>query len=398
MASRPTRRQFLGRTGVVLASAAAAAARARAAANPLPPQGLARGDLKAGVPVDELGATLARAIPDLLAKHAVPGVQVALIRDAKVAWTGAFGVRDTATGAPVTDETVFEAASLSKPTFGFYALKLCEQAVIDLDAPLTEYREELLIPDEPRLEQITARLVLSHTSGLPHGRAGRKLALRTDPKKQFFYSATGLDYLQAIVEHVTKTNIVDFMRTHVLEPFAMSSSSFAWQERYEQLAAKGYDRDGKPGKTWNETFFRVWTDEQRAAHLKERPEERMPSAAAGMYTTATDFARFLIANLEPGKTEHHLSDEMTQEMLTPQVQVIPGVHWGLGWGLQATPAAKSFWHWGDWGIYRHFAVAYPRERLGLVVLTNGNHGYPMYTELVPLAIGGEHPAFRYLGS
>jgi hypothetical protein len=67
----------------------------------------------------------------------------------------------------------------------------------------------------------------------------------------------------------------------------------------------------------------------------------------------------------------------------------------LGFGLQVTPA-KSFWHWGDWGIYQHFALAYPVERIGLVVLTNSNHGLALCRELVPQALGGEHPAFRYL--
>jgi CubicO group peptidase (beta-lactamase class C family) len=392
MSPHPTRRQFLGQTGITLLGAATAGA----GALPAIARAAADGRPKTDVPVDELSATLGDEIPRLLARHSVPGLSIALIRDAKIAWCAGFGVRNKATGAPVTPDTMFEAASLSKPTFGFYALKLCEQAVLDLDAPLMEYREELLIPDEPRLEQITARLVLSHTSGLPHGRRGPKLALRADPKKEFHYSATGIDYLQAIVEHVTKTNIVDFMREHVIEPFQMTSTSFAWKDRDPERTAIGYDKDGQPGQTWNETFFRVWTDEQRAARLRQFPEERMPSAAAGMYTTATDFARFLIANLEPGKSEHHLSEETTREMLTPQVQVLPKLHWGLGWGLQMTPPTQSFWHWGDWIIYQHFAVAYPKERVGLVVLTNSNHGLALCRELVPRALGGEHPAFTYL--
>lgn len=386
---RMPRREFLHRTGLAVVGSAFVA-RARAAPRDA--------TLKTDVPVGEVRAALEAAIPRLLEKHAVPGLAIALIRDARIVWSAGFGVRDKATREPVVADTVFEAASLSKPTFGFHALKLCEQAVLDLDVPLTEYCDELLIENEPRLEQITARKVLSHTSGLPHGRRGPRLALRSDPGKEFHYSATGLDYLQAVVERLTHQNIAEFMAADVLGPFGMERSTFVWAKHDLTTAAKGYGRDGNPGQTWNETFFRVWTDEQRADHLKSRPEERMPSAAAGMYTTAPDFARFLIANLEPGRTEHHLSAEMTREMLEPQVTVLPGLHWGLGWGLQITPPARSFWHWGDWGIYQHFAVAYPVERLGLVVLTNSGHGLELCEELVPIAVGGEHPAFRYLRS
>src|SRR5262245_16165033 len=80
----------------------------------------AQSGLKDKVPLDELTDLLKKSIPPLLDRHAVPGLSIALIRDAQVAWAAGFGLRDTAKREPVTVDTMFEAASLSKPTFGFY--------------------------------------------------------------------------------------------------------------------------------------------------------------------------------------------------------------------------------------------------------------------------------------
>ena len=98
----------------------------------------------------------------------VPGLSLTLIRGAEVFTSRAFGVRSSVSREPVTQDTVFEAASLSKPVFAYAALKLCEAGVLDLDTPLAGYLPEPYLPDEPRLELVTMRHVLSHTSGLPN--------------------------------------------------------------------------------------------------------------------------------------------------------------------------------------------------------------------------------------
>src|SRR4029079_2261464 len=101
-------------------------------------------------------------------KHGgVPGLSVGLIRHGEVVWHRGFGVKNVQTGDLVTDDTVFEAASLSKSVFAYAVLKLVDQAVIDLDRPLSQYLPSLYAPaEDPRLSLITARHVLTHTTGL----------------------------------------------------------------------------------------------------------------------------------------------------------------------------------------------------------------------------------------
>ena len=110
----------------------------------------------------------------------VPGVSIALIRDARVAWTGHFGVRDRTGGVPVDDATVFSAQSMSKPVFAYRVMKLAEKGVLDLDAPLTRYTADLFVKDDPRIHAITARRVLSHTTGLPAWRRADVIQVSLD--------------------------------------------------------------------------------------------------------------------------------------------------------------------------------------------------------------------------
>jgi CubicO group peptidase (beta-lactamase class C family) len=114
---------------------------------------------------------LEKRLPALLAQTpTVPGVSMALVADAKLLWRGAFGVKDFASKAPVDHGTIFEAASVSKTVFAYAVMKLYEKRLLDLDVPLTRYTPERVLDGDPRLDLITARHTLSHTSGFQNWR------------------------------------------------------------------------------------------------------------------------------------------------------------------------------------------------------------------------------------
>jgi len=104
---------------------------------------------------------LERRIQQSMTTLNVPGVSIAIIRDARIAWQRGFGVRDRSTGVPVDEDTVFSAQSMSKPVFAYRVMKLCEQGVLDLDAPLTRYTPDVFVKNDSRLNEITPRRVLS---------------------------------------------------------------------------------------------------------------------------------------------------------------------------------------------------------------------------------------------
>ncbi|NTV00194.1 MAG: beta-lactamase family protein, partial [Methanoregulaceae archaeon] len=138
-------------------------------------------------------AALDSVIPDLMAKARIPGLSVALIWDGEVAWEKGYGTRNKATGEPVDTRTVFEAASLTKPFFAALAMTLVGSGVLDLDKPLVDYIPKDALEsamghafDYPGFRAdwancITPRMVLSHSSGLPHGQRGKPYPILFEP-------------------------------------------------------------------------------------------------------------------------------------------------------------------------------------------------------------------------
>src|SRR4030095_1153264 len=133
------------------------------------------------------------------------------IRDGKIIWNHAFGVKNASTREPVDDNTVFEAASLSKPVMAYAALKLVDAGKLDLDKPLAQYLEKPYLEGDDRLNLITARRVLTHTTGFPNWRQqGQPLKIVFPPGERFSYSGEGFVYLQKVIERLTGQAFDDF--------------------------------------------------------------------------------------------------------------------------------------------------------------------------------------------
>ena len=112
-------------------------------------------------------------------------------------------MRDRSTGVPVDDDTIFSAQSMSKPVFAYRVMKLCEQGMLDLDAPLTKYTTDIFVKNDSRLKEVTARRVLSHTSGLPNWRSKENpLRISFPPGTKWLYSGEGYHYLQSVLTRV----------------------------------------------------------------------------------------------------------------------------------------------------------------------------------------------------
>ncbi len=181
-------------------------------------------------------------VPELMKKARIPGLQIALIHDGEITWNKGFGVKNANTNEPVTPETIFEAASLTKPFFAYVVMKLVEEKVLEPDTPLITYlpREEIEKEighslDETGfhkewLEKITARHVLSHSSGLPHGERGKPFPIFFAPGTKYKYSAAGYYFLQLVVERLKGEKLETIMKKYALDPLGMKNSSMIWKE------------------------------------------------------------------------------------------------------------------------------------------------------------------------
>ncbi|MFL6290755.1 MAG: serine hydrolase domain-containing protein [Thermoanaerobaculia bacterium] len=146
---------------------------------------------------EDLKSQLATELPRLIQAGEIPGASMAVIRDGQVVWTGAAGVIAAGSTTPVRTDTVFRAASLTKPVFAYIVLRLADRGVIDLDAPLAGYIPYPRVEHDERHKRITARTVLSHTTGLPNWAWGEDhIPFQFAPGEAWGYSGEGFVYLQ----------------------------------------------------------------------------------------------------------------------------------------------------------------------------------------------------------
>lgn len=323
------------------------------------------------------------AIPDLMARGMVPGLSIAVIRDGSVAWQKPFGVKNLDTGEPVTDDTVFEAASLSKPMFSYAVMRMVERGELELDKPLLDYVDDSYIEesylgrkiDDERIRQITARMVMSHQSGFPNWRGRGELKINFEPGEKFSYSGEGFGLLQRVVEKLTGLSVNDFMEREVFAPLGLTHSAYVWRDDFDGLTAFPHT-----------TMMGVAE--------KRKPGGNRGHAAATLHTTARDYATFLCALLN----NTGLSADTVNAILTPQVIADPEetdlVRWGLGFGLELGKRVPSFWHWGDNGNFKAFFLVDPNENAGVVYFANSQHGLTLRNQIVGLTMAGEHPLMQ----
>ncbi len=316
----------------------------------------------------------------------VPGVGLALFNDGKLAYLRAYGVRNKEKNLPLTADSVMSGASFTKVAFACLVLQLADKGKLDLDKPVYQYLPKPLpdypnyadLADDPRYKRITARMLLSHTSGFPNWRAfedDRKLKIHFEPGSRYAYSGEGIDLLQLVIEAITKQPLEQLMQEHVFQPFGMTRTSMVWQDRFESDYANGYNEYGR----------------------SLGPQKRLKADAAGsLLTTPHDFAAFIQAVMA-GKG---LSKEMREQMLRAQIQILSKhefptlenettdenkpirLSYGLGWGLYWTPFGEAFFKEGHDDSWRNYTVCFDKQGTGILIMTNSGNGEGIYEALL----------------
>ncbi len=306
--------------------------------------------------------SIEKKIPELMVKHHVPGVSIALIDNFKVAYKNEFGVRSAQSPESINEDTIMEACSMSKLLLAHSAMKLVEEGKFELDKPLTDYLGKDYEPlfGQPQHRLITARMVLSHTSGLPNWREGgreeRTVRLRFKPGTSYQYSGEGFWFLQHVIEKITNESWEKYSKRTLLSPLGMKNSEFAWNDRFKNNFSRGHDAEGK---------------------IKEQRFMRDANAAFTLYTTPNDYALFMIEMMKPQRTaKFSLGQESLDMMFTPISNLQGGDEVrGLGWKIAKTVWGKRIWHDGtnSSGFCCHNEF-YPQEGRGIIWMTNSRVG------------------------
>ena len=186
---------------------------------------------------------------------------------------------------------------------------LVDEGKLNLDTPLNKYLgNNYDVVNDDRINLITARHVLSHTSGFPNWRNGDRsspLPINFRPGEKWSYSGEGMVYLSKVVERITGMRFEAFMQKYALQPLGMTASSYIWRNRYDSMKAYRHDVMG------------ALSGRNQPDNGKEDTLHDEGNAAASLQTTPTDYAKFIIAIMN-GKG---LKKATREQMLTPQSRV-----------------------------------------------------------------------------
>ncbi|WP_316839340.1 serine hydrolase [Pedobacter gandavensis] len=309
--------------------------------------------------------------------YGVPGLTIAVIKNSKIAYVKSYGIIDKTSKLPVTNQTLFQAASISKPVSAYAALKEVELGKINADADVNQYLKSWKLPDNQftSTQKVNIKHLLSHSGGLTVGgfigyAAGQSVPtlvqvlngekpanspeIRVDktPGGTLRYSGGGYCIMQQMLIDLEGKPYPQLMKDLVLAPLGMNNSTYdqPLSEGQLKLAATGYLPNGSevPGK--RHTY----------------PE----MAPAGLWANATDLAKFVIdlQSTLKGTSNKVLSQAMAQQMVSPFIQPFEG----LGIFLEKRNQTQYFNH-GGWNEgFSSFMIGNTRDGDGLVVMTNGN--------------------------
>lgn len=325
------------------------------------------------VPLDQQTMTL----EDRLAFYEIPGVSIAVIHNGVIDWAQGYGLAEAGSNRPVTTDTLFQAGSISKPVGATLALALVDQGTLSLDTDVNAYLVSWKVPQNALTENnpVTLRRLLTHTAGMTvHGFAGyaegepvpalvqvldgtppannEPIQVDLRPGSQWRYSGGGYTVMQMMVQDVTGESFPDLMRARVLDPIGMDHSTYeqplpeAWWDR----AASGHTQGGIviPG-LWH-TYPEI--------------------AAAGLWTTPTDLAKWLIEIRDSarGEANHVLTQGMAEAMITTE-----RTNWGLGPMATGAGTDRRFGHGGANAGFVSDMILFTESGDGVVIMTNSDY-------------------------
>jgi len=301
-------------------------------------------------------------------RHGLPGLALALVEGDQIVYMQGYGRAD-ATGRPVTPQTPFLLASVSKPLTAAAVMQLVESGQVDLDAPVQRYVPDFRVAEADAASQITVRHLLLHTSGLPSTACDTRadaqtlaayvaelqsVSLDTPPGTRHSYCSGNYNLLGRLIETVSGQSFGDYMAQAVFAPLGMAQSFTSEPAAQAAGLAQGYQ--------W---FFGL----QWPTHYPHNPSQ-LPSGS--MFASAEDLGRFLIAQLNGGRygNTQLLSAAGVAAMQVPGTERGAAGGYGFGWVIAPVGEVPAVWHDGVNANAHTLLLMQPAARRGVVLLTN----------------------------
>lgn len=289
-----------------------------------------------------------------LKQRHIPAVGIGFINNSKIEQVSVFGELEPGIAAP--QNTIWNVASLTKPVTALVALKLIDAGKLELDEPLFKYYVDPDIAADTNTKKLTARIILSHQTGLPNWRgdnADGKLAFAFEPGTQYQYSGEGYDYLRKALEKKFRKTIDQLAAELVFKPLKMDSTSYVWSKKIDKTkVARWHTSEGDlyPIQTFS-----------------------VPSGADNLLTTVEDYCKFMLYVMNGAG----LSQPLYQEMIKGQVKINDYKDFGLGWWMDKDINANhaiALVHGGDDIGVHTIAFIVPSTQQALLIFTNSDNG------------------------
>ncbi|MFC6224459.1 serine hydrolase domain-containing protein [Hymenobacter artigasi] len=337
-------------------------------------------------------ADIDRTVQQLMDSARVPGLAVALLEDNQVRYLHTYGYRNLETKAPLEPQTAMYGASLSKAVFAYLVMQLVQEKRLDLDKPLAEYLPKPLPEYEPyrdlagdaRWPRLTARMALTHTTGLPNWRwlaPDKKLRFQFEPGARYSYSGEALQLLQLVVETITQQTLTQLSEARVFGPLKMTHTSYVWQPAFEANYALGYDEQSQP---------------------LEKRKRIKPQAAGSLETTPADYAAFMAAVMQGWGLTPATKHEMTRTqvripfkaqfgplavVVAPDSNRAIRLGYGLGWGTFESPYGHAYFKEGHDDGWENHSVVFGDRKVGLLLLGNSSNADSIFKALLERLLG-----------
>lgn len=341
----------------------------------------------------------------------VQGVGLAILNDNETVFAKSYGFKNKPQNTLLDTSTIVYGASFSKAVFGYLVMKLVEEQVIDLDMPLYKYLKKPIgeykyfsdLRDYDSWKLITARMCLSHTTGLPNVRwfnptlpdpafdSAGVIKIYFTPGTKYAYSGEGFKLIQLAIEEITQKNIDELAQDKIFKPLGMTRTGYVWHESFgDDNVAVGHMNDGG---------------------IDKKRKRTVSVSGGSMVTTIADYARFI----ENVMQQKGLSRDMYKEMLAPQIAIhsktqFPpiteetthendAIHlsYGLGWGLMECPYGKAFFKEGNGGPWRNYNINFTDKGTSIIIMTNSENGEKIFQELIETLIGDTCIPWKWQG-
>lgn len=350
-----------------------------------------------------------KTVKRLMDTASVQGLGLAIVNNKKTVFIKSYGYKNKSKNELLDTASIMYGASLSKAVFGYLTMKLVQEKIVDLDKPLYQYLSKPIpeyeyfsdLKSDERWKLITARMCLSHTTGLPNVRWFNPVTSEQDtlgvikiyfePGTKYAYSGEGFKLLQLAVEEITKKTIEELAIEKVFKPIGMTRTGYIWHNSFgDDNVAVGHMNNGS---------------------IDQKRKRTVGVAGGSLVTTIADYSKFI----EQVMQRKGLNRKWFNEMITPLINIYSKIQfppitfetttennnihlaYGLGWGILQCPYGKAFFKEGNGDSWRNYNINFIDKGISIIIMINSENGEKIFQELLETLVGDNCIPWKWQG-